>query len=93
MELLQNLPTLLTSIEITEKDVNAVMDAMVPYYGDNQDRQLQEQCMDFLLQLAAYDATAVFVKLNQFKSTDCYKENVNKILDGLLYALCTKLYC
>ncbi|XP_037027040.1 TELO2-interacting protein 1 homolog [Bradysia coprophila] len=86
MELLQNLPALLTSIEITEKDVNSVMDAMVSYCRDDQHRQLQENCVKFLLQLAVYDATAVFVKLYQFKSTDCYKGNVNKVLHRLLYA-------
>lgn len=88
MELLQNLPILLTAIEITEKDVNSVIDAMLPYCREDQHRQLQENCVEFLLQLAVYDATAVYVKLCHFQNTDCYRGNVNKIFIRLLYALC-----
>lgn len=84
MELLQNLPTLLTAIEVTEKDVNSVMDAMLPYCRDDQHRQLQENCAEFLLQLANYDSTAVYVKLHDFKYVDCYRVNVNKVLSRLL---------
>lgn len=86
MELLKNLPALLTSIEITEKNVDSVMDTMVAYCRDDQHSQLQESCVEFLFQLAVYDSTAVFVKLYQFKNTDCYKGNVNKVLNRLLYA-------
>lgn len=88
MELLQNLPKLLTAIEVTEKEVNSVMDAMLPYCREDQHRQLQENCVEFLLQLATYDSTAVYVKLRHFQGTDCYKGNVNKVFSRLSYALC-----
>lgn len=85
MELLKNLPALLSSIEITEKDVNSVMDAMIPYCRDDQHRQLQENCVEFLVQLAMYDSTAVYVKLRHFQNIDCYRGNVNKVFSRLLY--------
>lgn len=92
MELLQNLPKLLTSIEITEKDGNSVLDAVLPYCWDDQHRQLQESCVEFLLQLAMYDATAVFVKLEQFrKNAGCCRGNVNKVLSSILYILCLRV--
>ena len=87
MELLQNLPKLLTAIEVTEKDVNSVMDAMRPYCSEDQHSLLQEKCVEFLLQLAKYDSTAVYVKLYNFRNADCYKVNVNKVFSTLLYAL------
>lgn len=86
MELLQNLPILLTAIEITEKDMNSVMDAMLPYCREDQHRQLQDGCVEFLLQLAAFDSTAVYVKLCHLQNTDCYRGNVNKVFGRLLYA-------
>lgn len=83
MELLQNLPSLLTVIEITEKDVNNVMDAMLPYCRQDQHRTLQENCVEFLLQLATYDSTAVYVKLWHYRNDNCYKGNVNKVFTRL----------
>lgn len=85
MELLQNLSTLLTFIEITEKNVSSVLDAILAYCRDDQHRQLQDSSVEFLYQLAMYDGTAVYVKLIQFRNTDCYRRNVNKVLNRLLY--------
>lgn len=50
-------------MDIQERELNSVMDAVIPYCTTHQPIQLQESCMEFFQLIFRYDSTALYLKL------------------------------
>lgn len=61
--LLLNYPKLVIDLEIQERELNSVMDSVIPYCTTQQPIQLQESSIEFFQLIFKYDSTALYLKL------------------------------
>ena len=82
--MLSNLPHILICLQIQECDLNAIMDATVWLLAKRQQDTLSAICIEFFVNLAKLDATAVYVKILKYASDELFRVNAKKILNKIL---------
>lgn len=66
-EIFQILPDLIKNLEVSELELNRILDVAMPYIHPEQLILMQQYCTTFLDNLFDYDAPAIYIKL--FKNT------------------------
>lgn len=71
-------------MNINEKEVDRISEAVLLYMNKNQPKQLQKAAIDYFQEVSSYNCPAVYIKMLAHESDADKKVNVRKVLDFIM---------
>lgn len=82
-EVFNTLGDLLVNLEVTEQDLNQILDATIPYLSQQHNQNVQNACVAFIQNVSKSEACTVYIKLLAYADNKFFKSNVTLILNVL----------